>query len=102
MRGTRSNQLSMPANARRSAPNLSKEIARLEQMTVGQLQDRYVEVFGERLRLVNPSSERVRPRQDDGSRPYRYQGLRLTPRGCELATNGHPLLSHDKSRDDDR
>lgn len=30
--------------------NIAKEVAALEQMTVGQLQDRYVEVFGETVR----------------------------------------------------
>ena len=30
--------------------NIVKEVAALEQMTVGQLQDRYVEVFGELVR----------------------------------------------------
>lgn len=30
--------------------NITKEVAALEQMTVGQLQDRYVEVFGEPVR----------------------------------------------------
>jgi len=30
--------------------NINKEVAALEQMTVGQLQDRYVEVFGEPVR----------------------------------------------------
>ncbi|UCC31464.1 MAG: DUF2924 domain-containing protein [Phycisphaerales bacterium] len=30
--------------------NISKEMSALEQMTVGQLQDRYVEVFGEQVR----------------------------------------------------
>ena len=30
--------------------NIEKEVATLEQMTVGQLHDRYVEVFGERVR----------------------------------------------------
>lgn len=30
--------------------NIEKEVAALEQMTVGQLQDRYVEVFGELVR----------------------------------------------------
>ena len=30
--------------------NIAKEVALLEQMTVGQLQDRYVEVFGEPVR----------------------------------------------------
>jgi hypothetical protein len=30
--------------------NIAKEVAALEQMTVGQLQDRYIEVFGEPVR----------------------------------------------------
>lgn len=30
--------------------NITKEVAALEQMTVGQLQDRYIEVFGEPVR----------------------------------------------------
>lgn len=30
--------------------NIAKEVAALEQMTVGQLHDRYVEVFGEPVR----------------------------------------------------
>lgn len=32
------------------SPNIRREVAALEQMTVGQLQDRYVEVFGESVR----------------------------------------------------
>ena len=30
--------------------NITKELASLQQMTVGELQDRYVEVFGEAVR----------------------------------------------------
>jgi putative DNA primase/helicase len=44
--------------------------------------------LGERLRSINPSIERTRPRQQGGSRPYYYQGIRLTPIGIEYANEG--------------
>jgi len=46
----KANQPSGPAHEARPVLSIQKEVAALEQMTVGQLQDRYVEVFGEPVR----------------------------------------------------
>lgn len=53
--------------------------------------------LGERLRATHASITRNKPRQSDGSRPYRYQGLCLTPEGLEHGVEGRRIQSLAKS-----
>ncbi len=57
--------------------------------------------LGERLRSVNAAIERTRPRLEDGTRPYRYDGIRLTPGGREFTTIGRQCMSKSKPTEDE-
>lgn len=57
--------------------------------------------LGERLRSVNAAIERTRPRLEDGTRPYRYDGIRLTPGGREFTTIGRQYMSKSKPTEDE-
>jgi len=88
--------------------NITKEVAAVEQMTVGQLQDRYVEVFGEPVRsrhrqyLIRRIAWRLQANAEGGlsERALRRaeeladDDVRLTPpRWATLANHEHPVES---------
>ena len=89
--------------------NIAKEVATLEQMTVGQLQDRYVEVFGEAVRsrhrryLIRRIAWRLQANAEGGlsERALRRAeelaneaDVRVTPpRGAPLAVGERPTAS---------
>ena len=89
--------------------NIAKEVAALEQMTVGQLQDRYVEVFGEPVRsrhrqyLIRRIAWRLQANAEGGlsERALRRAeeladdaDVRLTPpRGAAVAVQERPVGS---------
>jgi len=91
--------------------NITKEVAALEQMTVGQLQDRYVQVFGEPVRsrhrqyLIRRIAWRLQANAEGGlsERALRRAeelandaDVRLTPPRVENLT-GRPRLANTKS-----
>lgn len=90
--------------------NIAKEVAALGQITVGQLQDRYVEVFGEQVRsrhrqyLIRRIAWRLQANAEGGLSEgalFRAEELaddadvRLTPpRSATLAGQERPVGSH--------
>jgi hypothetical protein len=74
--------------------NIAKEVAALEQMTVGQLHDRYVEVFGEPVRsrhrqyLIRRIAWRLQANAEGGL------SERALRRAEELANDADVRLTH--------
>ena len=78
--------------------NIAKEVATLEQLTVGQLQDRYVEVFSEPVRsrhrqyLIRRIAWRLQANAEGGL------SERALRRAEELADNADVRLTPPRSR----
>lgn len=93
--------------------NMKKELAALEQMTVGQLQERYVEVFGEAVRsrhrqyLIRRIAWRLQANAEGGlsERALRraeelanIADVRLTPPRAALVERDEPPVAANMSR----
>ncbi len=96
--------------------NIAHEVITLRRMTVGQLQDRYVEVFGEAVRsrhkqyLVRRIAWRLQANAEGGLASRRRASMRMAGCcGCEgaevawtalkLEVNGMRLQSHKENQE---